>query len=99
MTNEQNKVRTHESVLLANYSVTQKVESGRTDGGAAPLCGWHSRKYMLGDAEVMENRFIVHAWHEKATLQTQTNALGSFHETHSLTITREQYEYLKEIWK
>lgn len=91
--------RTHESVLLANYEITQKVETGDTSGGAAPIAGWHSRMFLHHGKEVMEHRFIAHCDKEKASLQTQTNALMSFHEHEQITITREQFEFLKQIWK
>lgn len=92
-------MRTHESALLANYEIEQKVETGDTSGGGAPIAGWHTRQYLHHGKEVMEKRLIAGCHKDYANLQTQYNALGSFHERESITITREQFEFLKELWK
>lgn len=36
---------------------------------------------------------------QSANFKNQCNALGSYHEQESIEISREQFEYLKEIWK
>lgn len=82
-------MRTHESVLLANYEVEQVVDK-KDD--------WHARKYLHAGKEVMENRVhIVRAIGGNININTSINALGSFHESQSISLTREQFEWLQEI--
>ena len=83
-------MKTHESILLANFpTVTQKVETGARH---------HARKFLLEGRELMERRLTVHIDRDRATLEVQYNALGSFQETEKITITREQLEFLQKIW-
>lgn len=87
--------RTHASVLKKNYLVTERVE--KTSNTLV-------RKYYLGEIEVMEDRVIANISDDGAScdMQTYSQALGSFRGDlgrNIYTITREQYEFLKEIWK
>lgn len=87
--------RTHGSVLRANYPVTEKVEQTQNT---------LVRKYSLLGHEVMEDRLIatISGDGNSCDVQTFTQALGSFRGdigANCYTITREQFEYLKEIWK
>lgn len=87
--------RTHGSVLRANYPVTEKVE--KTQNTLV-------RKYLLGEHEIMEDRLIanISADNESCDVQFFSQALGSFRgdlRNQIFTLTREQFEYLKEIWK
>lgn len=82
-------MRTHESVLLANYEIEQKVETGEN---------WHARKFLHHGKEVMEDRFLaVFCPSGNVNIHVQCNALGSFHETSSITLTREQFDFLQGL--
>jgi hypothetical protein len=82
-------IRTHESVLLANYEIEQKVES-KDD--------WHARKYLHKGTEVMEKRVIlVRCASGDYNINVQYNALGSFHESSSITLSKEQLEFIREL--
>jgi len=87
--------RTHASVLKANYPITEKLEQ---------TANMLVRKYYLGEHEVMEDRLIVQlsADKESCDVQFYSQALGSYRgdlRNQAFTLTREQFEYLKEIWK
>lgn len=87
--------RTHSSVLKATYPVTEKLEK---------TANTLVKKYFLGGHEVMEDRFIANLSDDKESCDVQfySQALGSFRgdlRNQIFTLTREQFEYLKEIWK
>lgn len=87
--------RTHGCVIRANYPVTETVEKTATT---------LVRKYLLEGHEIMEDRLIanVAADGDSCDAQFFTQALGSFRgdlRTGFFTLTREQFEFLKEIWK
>lgn len=87
--------RTHASVLKANYPVIEKV---------VKTPNTFARKYYMADKEIMEDRMIVNIADDKGScdIQTYSQALGSFRGdlgNNLYTITREQFEFLKEIWK
>lgn len=82
-------MRTHESVLLANYKIEQIVETG---------VDWHRRKYLHEGAEVMmDNINIVRAIGGNININTDCAALGSFHDSQHITLTKEQLEWLQSI--
>lgn len=97
-------MRTHESVLKANYTVTESIEKksiGDYPNGTEIYTYVKSYSVDGQKLPLMERRFIIHISADKqsANFKNQCNALGSYHEQESIEISREQFEYLKEIWK
>lgn len=94
--------RTHASVLKdayvdggGNSIVTETIEKTQNT---------MVRKYFLEGHEVMEDRLIasISADTNSCDVQFYSQALGSFRgdlRNQNFTLTREQFEYLKEIWK
>lgn len=87
--------RTHASVLKANYPVVEKIEK---------TANTFVKKYTIEFHEVMEDRMItnISADGNSCDVQIYSQALGSFVGdlgNKLYTITREQFEYLKEIWE
>ncbi len=82
-------MRSHESVLLANYEIDQIVETGED---------WHRRKYLHAGAEVMmDNINIVRAIGGNININTDCAALGSFHDTQHISLTKEQFLWLQSL--
>lgn len=93
--------RTHKSVLLKNYPVKEKLENksyGEYGNGTLSLVSRHM--FLMDELEVYENRALFNISPDKryCSIQEQHNALGSFHETKTITLTREQFNYLKDAW-
>ncbi len=81
-------MRTHELVLTANFDIEERVETGEN---------WHARKYFLNGVEVMEKRVIlVECPSGSVNINTQYNALGSFHETQYISLSREQLDFIRK---
>lgn len=79
-------MRTHRTVLLANYPVEKKVEAGEN---------WHATKYFLGPHEVFEERLIVNSNKGRSYVEFQINALGSFHEAVTIELSEEQMAFIQ----
>ena len=95
---------TKTSILLSNYkNVTSETDTVQPDTGSkGHFSGARAHKYSIDDQEVYSRRAIFSIAPDKTecSIQSMEEALGGWFKHHgTITITKEQFELLKSMWR